>query len=229
MKIAPRQWAENEYKASSSWLMFKIMSEFVDGFERLEKIGPCVSIFGSARTKPGSAYYEKSVEIAAALSKEGFGIITGGGPGIMEAANKGAKQVGGVSVGLNIELPHEQYANPYIDHDKNFSFNYFFVRKVMFLKFSQGVVLMPGGFGTMDEMFETLTLIQTGKISKVPIVLYGSHFWSGLLDWTKNVMCEKEGNIHLQDLDLITVTDDINEIVRVFNDHYANSSLKPTF
>ena len=229
MKIAPRQWAENEYKASSSWLMFKIMSEFVDGFERLEKICPCVSIFGSARTKPGSAYYEKSVEIAAALSKEGFGIITGGGPGIMEAANKGAKQVGGVSVGLNIELPHEQYANPYIDHDKNFSFNYFFVRKVMFLKFSQGVVLMPGGFGTMDEMFETLTLIQTGKISKVPIVLYGSQFWSGLLEWTRNVMCEKEGNIHKEDFDLITVTDDINEIFRVFNDHYANSSLKPTF
>ena len=229
MKTTPRQWAENEYKASSSWLMFKIMSEFVDGFDRLEQIGPCVSIFGSARTKPGTEYYEKSVEIASALSKEGFGIITGGGPGIMEAANKGAKQTGGVSVGLNIELPHEQYANPYLDHDKNFNFNYFFVRKVMFLKFSQGVVLMPGGFGTMDEMFETLTLIQTGKIARVPIVCYGTRFWTGLLEWARKVMCEQEGNIHTEDLGLITVTDNIDEIVGVFNDHYANSSLKPTF
>ena len=229
MKTVPRQWAENEYKASSSWLMFKIMSEFVDGFDRLEQIGPCVSIFGSARTKPGTIYYEKSVEIAAALAKEGFGIITGGGPGVMEASNKGAKQVGGVSVGLNIALPHEQYANPYIDHDKNFSFNYFFVRKVMFLKFSQGVVLMPGGFGTMDEMFETLTLIQTGKIAKVPIVLYGTDFWTGLMDWIKTTMCEKEGNIHPEDLELIKITDDILEIVDIFNSHYSSSSLKPTF
>jgi hypothetical protein len=229
MKTVPRQWAENEYKASSSWLMFKIMSEFVDGFDRLEQIGPCVSIFGSARTKPGTLYYEKSVEIAAALAKEGFGIITGGGPGVMEASNKGAKQAGGVSVGLNIALPHEQYANPYIDNDKNFSFNYFFVRKVMFLKFSQGVVLMPGGFGTLDEMFETLTLIQTGKIARVPIVLYGIDFWTGLMDWIKTTMCEKEGNIHPDDLALIKITDDIEEIVEIFNTHYSSSSLKPTF
>lgn len=229
MKTTNRQWAENEFKASSSWLMFKIMSEFVEGFDRLEQIGPCVSIFGSARTKPGTEYYEKSVEIASALSKEGFGIITGGGPGIMEAANKGAKLAGGISVGLNIALPHEQYANPYIDHDKNFNFNYFFVRKVMFLKFSQGVVLMPGGFGTMDEMFETLTLIQTGKIAKVPIVLYGKAFWSGLVEWTKNTMCDQEANIHPEDLDMLKMTDDIEEIVTIFNDHYANSSLKPNF
>jgi uncharacterized protein (TIGR00730 family) len=224
-----KKWAENEQKASNSWLMFKIMSEFVDGFERLENIGPCISIFGSARTKPGSEYYEKSVEIAKALSQQGFGIITGGGPGIMEAGNKGAKEAGGKSVGLNIELPFEQYANPYLDHDKVFNFKYFFVRKVMFLRFSQGIVLLPGGFGTMDEMFETLTLIQTGKINKVPVVLYGKKFWSGLMDWLKSTMCEQEQNIHPADLELMKITDDVQEIVKIFNEYYKESELRPTF
>lgn len=225
----PKTWAENQQKASNSWLMFKIMSEFVDGFERLENIGPCISIFGSARTKPGTQYYEKSVEIAKALSQHGFGIITGGGPGIMEAGNKGAKEAGGISVGLNIELPFEQYANPYLDHDKEFNFKYFFVRKVMFLRFSQGVVLLPGGFGTMDEMFETLTLIQTGKINKVPVVLYGKQYWQGLIQWLKETMCEQEKNIHPEDLDLMILTDDVNEVVKIFNDYYSNTELRPTF
>lgn len=183
---------------------------------------------GSARTKPGTEYYEKSVEIASALSRQGFGIITGGG-GIMEAGNKGAKEAGGKSVGLNIELPFEQYANPYLDHDKEFNFKYFFVRKVMFLRFSQGVVLLPGGFGTLDEMFETLTLIQTGKINKVPVVLYGKKFWSGLLEWIKNTMCDTEHNIHPEDMELMKLTDDVDEIVKIFNDYYSNSELKPTF
>ena len=224
-----KKWAENEQKASNSWLMFKIMSEFVDGFERLENIGPCIAIFGSARTKPGSEYYEKSVEIAKALSMQGFGIITGGGPGIMEAGNKGAKEAGGKSVGLNIELPFEQYANPYLDHDKVFNFKYFFVRKVMFLRFSQGIVLLPGGFGTMDEMFETLTLIQTGKINKVPVVLYGKKFWTGLMDWLKETMCKQEQNIHPEDLNLMKITDDVQEIVKIFNEYYKESELRPTF
>jgi len=226
---APKMWAESEQKASNSWMMFKIMSEFVEGFERLENIGPCISIFGSARTKPGSEYYEKAVEIAKALSQQGFGIITGGGPGIMEAGNKGAKEVGSKSVGLNIELPFEQYANPYLDSDKEFNFKYFFVRKVMFLKFSQGVVLLPGGFGTLDEMFETLTLIQTRKINKVPVVLYGKKYWSGLLNWLKETMCDTEQNIHPDDLELMKITDDVDEIVKIFNDHYNESELRPNF
>lgn len=225
----PKTWAESEQKASNSWLMFKIMSEFVEGFERLENIGPCISIFGSARTKVGSEYYEKAVEIAKALSKLGFGIITGGGPGIMEAGNKGAKEAGGKSVGLNIELPFEQYANPYLDSDKEFNFKYFFVRKVMFLRFSQGVVLLPGGFGTMDEMFETLTLMQTGKINKVPVVLFGKKYWSGLMDWIKTTMCDLEHNINPEDFELIQITDDVSEIIRIFNEYYQDSELRPTF
>jgi uncharacterized protein (TIGR00730 family) len=162
--FAEKDW--NEIKTSNSWQIFKIMAEFVDGFEKLGKIGPCVSIFGSARTKPGHKYYLLAEEIASKLTKEGYGVITGGGPGIMEAANKGAKEAKGKSVGLNIELPHEQYANPFVDPDKLISFDYFFVRKVMFMKYAQGFIVLPGGFGTLDELFEAITLIQTNKIGK---------------------------------------------------------------
>jgi len=225
--ISPRSWTD--FKASSSWLMFKIMSEFVDGFERMDKMNPCVCVFGSARTKPGTPYYEKTVSLSQSLAKEGFGIITGGGPGIMEAANKGAWMEKATSVGLNIELPHEQGANPYIDKDKIFNFKYFYVRKVMFLKYSQAVVLMPGGFGNMDEMFETLTLVQTGKIERIPIILFGSEYWKGLLDWMKSTMCDQEHNINPADLEMMHVTDDPSEVIKIINDHYMETSLKPTF
>jgi hypothetical protein len=225
--ISPRSWTD--FKASSSWLMFKIMSEFVDGFERMDKMNPCICVFGSARTKPGTPYYEKTVSLSQALAKEGFGIITGGGPGIMEAANKGAWMEKATSVGLNIELPHEQGANPYIDKDKIFNFKYFYVRKVMFLKYSQAVVLMPGGFGTMDEMFETLTLVQTGKIERIPIILFGSEYWKGLLDWIKTTMCDQEHNINPVDLELMHLTDDPQDVIKIINEHYMQTSLKPTF
>src|ERR1700742_3013367 len=167
-KIMIRDWTETQ--AHSSWQIFKIMAEFVEGFEKLAKIGPCISIFGSARTQPGHKYYDLTVEIAQKLSKAGFGIISGGGPGIMEAANKGAHMAGGNSVGLNIDLPFEQHYNPYIDKDKNLDFDYFFVRKVMFTKYAQGFVMMPGGWGTMDEFFEVATLVQTKKFTQTPLV-----------------------------------------------------------
>ena len=185
----PKNW--NEIKTNDSWALFKIMSEFVYGYERLSEIGPCVSIFGSARTKPGEKYYELAVKVANKIVDQGYGIITGGGPGIMEAGNKGANLGGGTSVGLNIDLPFEQHDNPYIDSNKSLDFDYFFVRKVMFVKYSQGFVVMPGGFGTLDELFEAITLIQTGKIDKFPIILVGSEFWSGLMDWIKTTLTEK--------------------------------------
>ena len=172
---------------NSAWTVFKIMSEFVEGFEKLSEIGPCVSVFGSARTKPGTKYYELAVEVSAQLTKAGFGIITGGGPGIMEAGNKGAHLSGAPSVGLNIDLPFEQHNNPFIDQDKSIDFNYFFVRKVMFVKYAQGFVALPGGFGTLDELFESLTLIQTNKIDRFPVILVGSEFWGGLADWIQKV------------------------------------------
>src|SRR5215467_13707930 len=196
-----RRWAES--KAHSSWQIFKIMAEFVDGFEALAKLGPCISIFGSARTKPGHEYYELAVDISKRLSEEGFGIISGGGPGIMEAANKGAQLGAGKSVGLNIELPFEQHSNPFIDRDANLHFEYFFVRKVMFTKYSQGFIMMPGGFGTMDEFFEVATLIQTRKMLEVPLVLVGSDYWQGLLKWMKEVMMGRENNISPADLELL--------------------------
>jgi uncharacterized protein (TIGR00730 family) len=169
----------NEIKTQNSWQIFKIMAEFVEGFEKLAKIGPCVSIFGSARTKPDHEYYLLGEEIAQKLTRKGYGVITGGGPGIMEAGNKGARATGGKSVGLNIVLPFEQTHNPYIDLDKLMNFDYFFVRKVMFLKYAQGFVVLPGGFGTLDELFEALTLIQTKKVAQFPVVLVGSQFWTG--------------------------------------------------
>src|SRR6187455_28452 len=198
--FADKDW--QEIKTHDTWQIFKIMAEFVEGFDKLGKIGPCVAIFGSARTKPDHPFYKLAEEIAFKLTKEGYGIITGGGPGIMEAANKGAKTAGGKSVGLNIELPFEQSSNPYIDSDKLITFDYFFVRKLMFIKYAQGFVVLPGGFGTMDEFFEALTLIQTRKIGKFPIVLAVKEYWSGLFDWVKSTLI-KDGMVDEADLDLI--------------------------
>ncbi|VAW09823.1 FIG00650312: hypothetical protein [hydrothermal vent metagenome] len=218
----------NEIKANDSWALFKIMGEFVNGFERMSAIGPCVSIFGSARTKEGDKYYQLAVNIAKSISEAGYGVITGGGPGIMEAGNKGAHLAGGTSVGLNIDLPFEQHDNPYIDGDKSMDFDYFFVRKVMFVKYSQGFVVMPGGFGTLDELFEALTLIQTSKIEKFPIILVGSEFWKGLFEWVKNTMLEV-GNISPNDLDLIKLADTEDEVVEIIDTFYRGRSLSPNF
>ena len=227
--IPPRlmkQWTQ--LKGENAWTMFKVIAEFVDGFESLNRIGPCVSIFGSARTQADSPHYQKAVTIARKLTEAGFGIITGGGPGIMEAGNKGASIQGGVSVGLNIDLPFEQSHNPFIDNDKNLNHRYFFVRKVMFVKYAQGFVVLPGGFGTLDEAFEVLTLIQTKKISRVPVILVGSEFWTGLKDWIIKVMLERENNINEKDLDLLPIIDDPDEIVQYINDFYAQTEEKFT-
>ena len=225
-KLQQKTW--NEIKTNDSWAIFKIMAEFVEGYEKLSKIGPCVSIFGSARTKPGEEYYELSEEVAFKLTQNGYGVITGGGPGIMEAGNKGAYRGKGTSVGLNIELPFEQHDNPWIDKDKNLVFDYFFVRKVMFVKYSQGFIVMPGGFGTLDELFEAITLIQTKKIGRFPIVLVGSSFWSGLLDWIKNTLLE-QGNISETDLKLFRIVDTADEAIEHLNKFYGKYSLKPNF
>ena len=184
-------WIE---KSHDSWSVFKIMGELVEGYEKLSQLGPCVSIFGSARTKPDNKFYKETVEISESIVKLGLGVITGGGPGIMEAAHKGAQKAGGVSVGLNIDLPHEQMPNPFIDSDKVIDFDYFFVRKVMFVRYAQAFVVMPGGFGTLDEFFEAITLIQTHKIERFPVILYGSEFWSGCIEWIKNIVCKKFNN-----------------------------------
>lgn len=222
-----KDWTE--ISAQSSWRMFKIMAEFVDGFENMDRIGPCVSIYGSARTKPEHKYYKLSEEIAAKLVAEGFGIITGGGPGIMEAGNKGAYKAGGKSVGLNIELPYEQTHNPYIDNDKLINFRYFFVRKVMLVKYAQAFIFMPGGFGTLDELFEALTLIQTHKIERVPVIMVGKSFWKGMLAWVKETMLAKENNISPEDMDLIFITDNADEVVQHISAFYATSHLRPNF
>lgn len=218
----------NEIKSADSWVIFKVMGEFVQGFEKMAKIGPCVSIFGSARTKPDDKYYKIAEEIAAKVVRHGYGVITGGGPGIMEAGNKGANAQGGKSVGLNIDLPFEQNNNIYIDRDKSIDFDYFFVRKVMFVKYSQGFIVLPGGFGTMDELFEALTLIQTKKIGQFPIVLVGREFWSGLVDWLKKTMLEI-GNISDTDLDLFHVVDTATEAVDVIDEFYTKYNLSPNF
>lgn len=218
----------NETKTSDSWGIFKVMSEFVQGYDTLGKIGPCVSVFGSARTPETSPYYKLAQEIANQLAQKGYGVITGGGPGIMEAGNRGAKQGKGSSVGLNIELPFEQNHNPYIDKDKNMNYEYFFVRKVMFVKYSQGFIVMPGGFGTLDELFESLTLIQTHKIGRFPIVLVGTEYWKGLIDWIKTVML-KEGNINKDDLNLFKLVDTAEEAVAKIDEFYSKYLLKPNF
>ena len=219
----------NEIKTNDSWQIFKIMAEFVQAFETLSKIGPCVSIFGSARTQPDNPYYKMAEDIAEKLTLKGYGIITGGGFGIMEAGNKGANKGEGKSVGLNIDLPFEQEANTYIDNDKLINFDYFFVRKVMFVKYAQGFVVMPGGVGTLDELFEAITLIQTHKIAAFPIVLVGKDYWSGLMDWIKNVMLEKEQNISPEDLDLFTLVDTSDEAVEYIDNFYSKYLLKPNF
>ena len=218
----------NEIKTNDSWALFKIMGEFVNGFEKMSAIGPCVSIFGSARTKPGDKYYELAVSVAKSISEAGYGIITGGGPGIMEAGNRGAHLAGGTSVGLNIDLPFEQHDNPYIDSDKSLDFDYFFVRKVMFVKYSQGFVVMPGGFGTLDELFEAITLIQTNKIERFPIILVGTEFWGGLLEWVKSSMLTV-GNISPKDLDLVQMVDTEQEVVDIIDAFYKGNILSPNF
>jgi len=225
-KFKQKTW--NEIRTNDFWAIFKIMAEFVEGFERLGKIGPCVTIFGSARVKPDHKYYILAENIAYKLTINGYGIVTGGGPGIMEAGNKGAHRGKGISVGLNIELPMEQHENPYIDSDKRLDFDYFFVRKVMFMKYSQGFVVMPGGFGTMDELFEAITLIQTKKIGKFPIVLVGKKYWSGLIDWMKNTLVD-EGAVNLGDLDLISIVDTEDEVLDVIDTFYKKYSLSPNF
>ena len=221
-----RDW--NEIKSTDSWVIFKVMAEMVEGFEKLAKIGPCVSVFGSARTKPDHKYYHIAVEIGEELVKHGYGVITGGGPGIMEAANKGASNRNGKSVGLNIDLPFEQKNNKWIDQDKLLNFDYFFVRKVMFVRYSQGFIVLPGGFGTLDELFESITLIQTLKIGKFPIVLVGKEYWSGLFDWVRNVML-KEKNISKEDLELVSIVDNAEDAVGVIDEFYSKFLLSPNF
>nr|WP_297788630.1 TIGR00730 family Rossman fold protein [uncultured Allomuricauda sp.] len=218
----------NEIKTNDSWAIFKIMGEFVNGFEKMSVIGPCVSIFGSARVREGHRYYDLAVKISQKIAEAGYGVITGGGPGIMEAGNKGANLAGGTSVGLNIDLPFEQHDNPFIDDDKSLDFDYFFVRKVMFVKYSQGFVVMPGGFGTLDEFFEALTLIQTHKIHTFPIILVGTEFWKGLMDWIKNTLVEA-GNISPKDLDLIKLADTEDEVVEIIDAFYKGRTLSPNF
>ena len=219
----------NEIRTADSWQIFKIMSEFVEGFESMSKIGPCVSVFGSARTLPENKYYKTAEEIGFLLTLKGYGVITGGGPGIMEAANKGAKRGGGKSVGLNIELPFEQSHNNFIDNDKILNFDYFFIRKVMFVKYAQGFIVLPGGVGTLDELFEAITLIQTGKIGKFPIVLVGHSYWNGMINWIKATMLELEKNISASDLDLFSVVDTPEEAVEVIEEFYKLYNLKPNF
>ena len=218
----------NEIRTNDSWSLFKVMSEFVSGYEKLSSIGPCISIFGSARTKSNHPTYILTTEIAKAVSKLGYGVITGGGPGIMEAANKGANEVGGVSVGLNINLPMEQESNKYIDKDKLIDFQYFFVRKVMFVKYAQGFIVMPGGVGTLDELFESFTLLQTSKINKFPIILVGRDYWKGLIDWINEKLLG-QNNISPEDLKLFEVVDTVEEVIECLNRFYKIDNFKPNF
>jgi len=225
VELANKDW--NEIRTNDSWAIFKIMSEFVEGYEKMARIGPCVSVFGSARTSPDNPYYQDAVKTADLLVQSGYGVITGGGPGIMEAGNKGAHQANGKSVGLNIVLPFEQSGNQYVNHPVDF--DYFFVRKVMFVKYTQGFITFPGGFGTLDELFEALTLIQTKKIDRRPIVLFGSKYWTGMLEWIKLNMLDAEHNINAVDLDLIKITDSPEEAVKIINDFYKDHLLRPNF
>mgnify|MGYP002352166443 CR=1 FL=1 len=229
IKNAFKRKGWSEVKANDSWAIFKIMSEFVEGFEAMQRIRPCVSIFGSARTAPEKPEYKLAEEIAYLLTGRGYGVITGGGPGIMEAANKGAQRGGGTSVGLNIELPFEQEPNPYIDKEKSLHFDYFFVRKVMFIKYSQGFIVLPGGFGTLDEFFEALTLIQTQKIARFPVILVGKKYWQGLLDWVRSTMGEEHAYINMKDMDLFSVVDEASEAVEAIDRFYSKYMLKPNF
>lgn len=210
------------------WRIFRIMSEFVDGFDKLARLGPCVSVFGSARTGQDDPSYNLGEDVGRKLVERGFGVITGGGPGIMEAANKGAREGGGKSIGLNIVVPHEQESNPFVDHDKNINFNFFFVRKVMFVKYAMGFIVLPGGFGTLDELFESLTLIQTGKSTRFPIVLMGKSFWGGLVEWMTDTVLAA-GNISPKDRDLFELTDDPDEAVDMIDRFYREHAMVPNF
>jgi len=229
IKDAFEQKTWNEIHTTDSWRVFKILSELVEGFEKLSRIGPCVSIFGSARTHYNDKYYRMAEDIAYKLTQNGYGVITGGGPGIMEAANKGAKRGNGKSVGINIDLPFEQKPNPYIDSDKLITFDHFFVRKVMFMKYAQGFIVLPGGFGTFDELFEAITLIQTKKIGKFPIILVGVKYWSGLLKWISDVMLSEEHNISADDLNIFTLVDTSDEAVNNIVEFYSRYLLSPNF
>ncbi len=219
-------WQEGRIK--DLWRVFRIMGEFVEGFETMSRLGPCVSMFGSARTKPDDPYYKLASDTAGALVRKGFGVITGGGPGIMEAGNRGAREADGASVGLNIVIPHEQASNPFVDHDKLITFDFFFVRKVMFVKYAQGFVALPGGFGTMDELFEALTLIQTRKSTKFPVVLMGTSFWSGLVDWLRDSLLAA-GNISEHDLDLFHLCDEPEEAAEYIAAFYREHAMAPNF
>jgi uncharacterized protein (TIGR00730 family) len=227
MEQTTKDW--NEFKSNDSWSIFKIMSEFVEGFDRMSKIGPSISIFGSARTRPENPYYLLGEEIAEKFASLGYGIITGGGPGLMEAANKGAQKAKGKSVGLNIDLPFEQNHNPFIDREHNLEFDYFFVRKVIFVKYSQAFVILPGGFGTLDEFFEAMTLIQTKKIAKRPVVLVGTSYWIGLLKWMEETMLWKENTISATDIELYKLVDTADEAVEYIEDFYHSHALSPNF
>ena len=211
---------KDDFTTQDPWRIFRIMAEFVEGFEELAQIGPAVTVFGSARTKPCDKYYKLAEDIAFVLAKEGYAIITGAGPGIMEAANKGAKKAGVVSIGLNIQVPVTQKPNRFIT--KLIEFRYFFCRKVMFLKYAKASVIFPGGFGTMDEFFETITLIQTQRIDKIPVVLVGSAYWKGLIDWVKKSMLNTN-RISKEDLDIFSIVDEPSEAAQVIKDFYSKS------
>ena len=221
-----KKW--NEIKTNDSWSIFKIMGEFVEGYETLSSIGPCISFFGSARIKPDNKYYKLSEEIAGEIARRGYGVITGGGPGAMEAANKGAKNNKGKSVGLCIDLPYEE-PNKFIDKDKLLKFHYFFVRKVMFIRYSQGIVVMPGGFGTLDEVFEAATLIQTKEVEKFPIILVGSEYWRGVFDWIKETMLLENNHISKEDLELFKIADTKEDVISILEEFHNNYDFKPNF
>ena len=222
----PKSW--NEIKTHNAWSVFKIMAEFVEGMEKMARIGPCVAIFGSARTQPGDMYYEMAVEIAEKLDDYGFGIISGVCPGIMEAGNKGAQQGGAISVGLNINLPFEQHFNPYIDSDKNINFDYFFVRKTIFMRYAQGYIAMPGGFGTLDELSEAITLIQTNKMVEFPVVLVGKEYWQGLIDWFRSTLLTNE-MIKEEDFEIFHIVDNADDAVKIIKEFYKKYAIKPNF
>ena len=215
-------------KEDDSWSIFKIMGEFVEGYKKLHAIGPSISIFGSARTKPDNKYYKLAEEIASEIVSRGYGVITGGGPGIMEAANKGANKNKGKSVGLCIDLPFE-VPNEFIDIDKLLKFDYFFVRKVMFIRYSQGFVVMPGGFGTLDEVFEAATLIQTKQTEKFPIILVGSEYWGGVVDWIKETLVLENNNINKEDLELFKIADTKEEVINFLEEFHNNYEFSPNF
>jgi hypothetical protein len=227
MENRNKKW--NETKTNDSWSIFKIMGEFVEGYERMSAIGPCISIFGSARTIQDDKYYKLAEEISSEIVNRGYGVISGGGLGIMEAANKGANKKKGKSVGLCINLPFEDTHNKFIDKDKQLNFDYFFVRKVMFVKYAQGFVVMPGGFGTLDEFFEAVTLVQTYKAERFPIILVGSKFWKGLIDWIKNTLLTEHKNISKEDLDLFYVVDTKDEVIDVLENFHKNYNFSPNF